>query len=152
MVQPENTLWADKIHRFSRVNVALKPPVSESVIRNAESSLGVQLPEDLRSLLKESNGLRGQYDLGLVWPIERIVKDNLDFRQNVDFPNLYMPFNHLLFFADAGNGDQFAFAILAGEIRQPDIYVWNHENDGRSWIAPNLSLYLEWWLSGKIKI
>jgi hypothetical protein len=63
-----------------------------------------------------------------------------------------MPFDHLLFFADAGDGDQFAFGILNGEIRNPDIFVWNHENDSRTWVAPSLDVYLEWWINGKLKV
>ncbi|WP_162255066.1 hypothetical protein [Paenibacillus sp. Soil522] len=36
------------------------------------------------------------------------------------------------FFADAANGDQFAFPILNGKIVKKDIYVWNHEDDSRT--------------------
>ena len=81
------------------------------------------MPDELKALLSESNGVHGEYELGLIWPIERIVKDNLEFRQTPVFRDLYMPFDPLLFFADAGNGDQFAFAILDGEIRRSDIFV-----------------------------
>jgi hypothetical protein len=63
-----------------------------------------------------------------------------------------MSFNSLLFFADAGNGDQFAFAIRNGQIRSSDVYVWNHENDSRNWVAPSLEKYLTWWLDGSIEI
>lgn len=64
-----------------------------------------------------------------------------------------MPFEHLLFFGDAGNGDQFAFPIHAdGTINRPDIFLWNHEMDSRSWIAPSLKLYFEWLLSGRIEL
>ena len=61
-------------------------------------------------------------------------------------------FDPLLFFADAGNGDQFAFVITAGKIRRPDIFAWDHENDSRTWVAPSLAKYLEWWLSGDLKL
>ena len=33
-----------------------------------------------------------------------------------------IPFDHLLFFADAGNGDQFAFPIVADGVVRQDIY------------------------------
>ena len=55
-------------------------------------------------------------------------------------------------FADAGNGDQFAFPIVGGSIRGTDVFAWDHENDSRSWVAPSLQTYLEGWLSGKIKL
>lgn len=62
----------------------------------------------------ESDGIEGEYDLGLIWLLDRIVEDNLFFRGHTDFKELYMPFDCLLFFADAGDGDQFAFPIHAG--------------------------------------
>ncbi len=121
-------------------------------IEKVESSLGILFPDDLKSLLQESDGIVGSYGSGLIWDVERIKKDNLNFRQFPDFKDLYMPFDHLLFFADAGNGDQFAFGILNRKIRNPDIFVWNHEDDSRTWVAPSLDVYLEWWLNGKLKV
>jgi hypothetical protein len=64
------------------------------------------LPRQLAELLLECDGVTGEHDLGLVWPVERVKKDNLEFRSDPDFASLYMPFDPLLFFADAGNGDQ----------------------------------------------
>ncbi|HMJ10328.1 MAG TPA: SMI1/KNR4 family protein, partial [Polyangiaceae bacterium] len=73
-------------------------------------------------------------------------------RCSPEFRELYMSFEPLLFFADAGNGDQFAFAITGGVVRRPDIFVWHHENDSRAWVAPSLERYLEWWLLGTLKL
>ena len=65
--------------------------------------------------------------------------------------NFYMPFNNLLFFADAGNGDKFGFPIsLDGTIRK-DVFAWNHEDDSRSWCAPSLRTFIQWWHEGKVK-
>jgi hypothetical protein len=127
-------------------------PASTEGIEKAEASLDLLFPEKLRSLLKESNGVEGSYGLGLIWNTERITKDNLFFRQFSDYKDIYMPFDHLLFFGDAGNGDQFAFAILNGKIQRSDIFVWNHEDDSRQWVAPALDVYFEWWLSGNLKV
>ena len=69
------------------------------------------------------------------------------FRRDPEFARLYMPFEPLLFFADAGNGDQFAFVIRD---RPADVFVWDHESDSRSMVAPGLATYLEWWLDGRI--
>jgi len=57
-----------------------------------------------------------------------------------------------LFFADAGNGDQFAYKIEDGQVKSPDIYVWNHEDDSRIRIAPSLRAYLEGWLQGTLSV
>jgi hypothetical protein len=121
-------------------------------IAEAESKLGVAFPDDLRDLLLETDGVLGEYSLGLVWPVEQITDDNLEYRSFPDFRDLYMPFEPLLFFGDAGNGDQFAFAILNGAVRRSDVFVWNHENDSRSWVAPDLRRYLEWWAQGRIQL
>ena len=74
------------------------------------------------------------------------------FRSKTDFRQLYMPFDSLLFFADPGNGDQFAFPIQSSSIRRADVFVWNHEDDSRTWVAPSLEKYLEWWLDGTIQV
>lgn len=114
-----------------------------------ESALGTGLPADLRSLLSESDGIRGHHGLGLVWSSERILSDNVAFRTNAGFARLYMPFHPLLFFADAGNGDQFA---LLAEIDRDDVFIWDHETDSRSWVAGNLATYFDWWLTGRLKV
>jgi SMI1-KNR4 cell-wall len=126
-------------------------PVAPERLGVAEERLRVVLPRDLKSLLLESDGVHGEYGPGLLWSLDRIQHDNFDFRSNPAFKDLYMPFDNLLFIADAGNGDQFAYGIKAsGRIEAPDIYVWSHENDGRIWCAPDLRTFFEWWLTGKI--
>jgi len=128
------------------------PPADDAALRETEGRLGVLLPAELRSLYAQTNGVLGEHELALIWPVERLLGDNLMFRTHADFPELYMPFDPLLFFADAGNGDQFAFTVLAGEVRRRDVFVWDHETDARVWAAPDLRLYLEWWLSGRLKL
>ena len=52
-----------------------------------------------------------------------------------------MPFDNLFFFSDAGNGDLFCYSILKnGIIEKTDIYVWNHEDDSRTWAAASLNI------------
>jgi hypothetical protein len=128
-----------------------KPAASIEDLQRIEATLNVTLPDDLRSLLAQSDGVEGIYGLGLVWPSDRIVEDNKKFRTFPAFRDLYMPFDPLLFFGDAGNGDQFAYTICGGRVR-PDIFVWNHEDDSRSWKAPSLERYFEWTFAGKLKV
>jgi hypothetical protein len=45
----------------------------------------------------------------------RVVSDNIQFRSNSDFANLYMPFDAVLFFGDDGGGDQYAYGIWPAE-------------------------------------
>jgi hypothetical protein len=143
-------MWIEFLRQFGD-ELEFHAPASAFSLDDAEAKLGLTLPEQLREVLRESNGVEGTYGLGLLWPIERIVNDNLMFRSNLGFRNLYMPFDHLLFVADAGNGDQFAFPIDAdGIIHRDDIFAWDHESDSRAWVAPSLRTYFEWWSTGKI--
>lgn len=136
-------MWVDLINTLSD-GCEIAPPAGEEPITNAEQRLGVRLEPDLRDLLRECNGIVGPSGTGLVWPIERISRDNLQFRSNSDFKGLYMPFDHLLFIGDDGSGDQYAFRVLEGKIeRYSDIYEWVHENDSRTWFAGCLRDYLE---------
>lgn len=144
-------MWRELIGKLSP-DCEFAEPAANAQILMAEEALGVRFPDELRGLLQETNGVDGEYGVALVWPVERIQTDNLSFRTNADFRELYMPFDSLLFFGDACNGDQFAFSINAGKIRRPDIFAWNHEDDSRTRQAPSLSTFFAWWFSGKIEL
>lgn len=64
------------------------------------------------------------------------------------FDGLYMPFDPLLFFAYAGNDDQFAFRWQTARV---EVFAWDHEDDSRRCVAPSLEKYLDWWLNGTLK-
>lgn len=141
-------MWVEKITALSP-EATFAVPASQQDIVACELNLGVELDADLAGLLREANGVLDRYGGGLIWPAERIAADNQRFRTDSDFADLYMPFDALLFFADAGNGDQFAF-VLRDERR--DVFVWEHETDSRRWIAADLDTYLTHWLDGTIML
>lgn len=141
-------MWRDLINELT-LAATFAAGASAEALSEAEANLGGLLPPDLRVLLEESNGVSGEYGLGLVWPIERIVSDNALLRASPDFADLYMPFDPLLFFADAGNGDLFAFVWTP---RRDEVFAWDHETDSRNWVAPSLETYLRWWLAGDLKL
>jgi hypothetical protein len=118
-------------------------PASPSQLVTVEQALGIQLPSDLRELLLECDGVIAHYS-GIVWSSSEIQKQNLMFRADKDFKELYMPFNHLLFFGGDCGGDQFAFAIHAdGQIHKHAIFRWKHETDERVWAANSLQIFFE---------
>ena len=123
-------------------------PASNDDLAAAEAALGAALPPQLRELLSETDGVVGEYGLGLVWDVGRIAKDNVWFRTNEDYRELFMPFDGLLFFADAGNGDQFGISLTGNQ----EIYVWDHEDDSRRWVASTVMGYLESWMTGRLKV
>ncbi|HEU5374223.1 MAG TPA: hypothetical protein VFV38_02200 [Ktedonobacteraceae bacterium] len=68
------------------------------------------------------------------------------------YKDIYMSFNELLFFADAGNGDRFAFPIIDEKVKERAVFAGDHEDDSRWEIAFSLQSYLERFFAGKIKL
>jgi len=127
----------------------LAPPFVEGTIAEAEKALRIELPSDLRGFFLEAGGLVADYGSEVIWKLSDVVSRNKEFRNSVEFAELYMPFEHLLFFGDDGGGDQFALAIHAdGAIHKPDVYRWEHETDARSWFASGLAQFLGKRLAG----
>lgn len=125
-----------------------REPAPPEAIQTAEDKLGAPLPSELRELLGETDGVVGEYGLGLVWTAERIGDDNARFRADPDFSDLYLPFEGLVFFSDAGNGDQFAVSLRGAQ----DVYAWNHEDDSRVWVASTILEFLRRWMTGELTI
>ncbi len=117
---------------------AFRPPAGVENVRQTEMALAVALPDELRSLLQQCDGVKGAYGEKLVWPTTVIREQNQHFRVFAEFRDLYMPFDPLLFYADAGNGNQFAYRICGGKILGCEVFVWDHETDSRTWVAPSL--------------
>jgi SMI1-KNR4 cell-wall len=115
-----------------------------------------ELPEELVDLYQQSNGINemlNDHKIGeLIWPIERIIATNKEYRYSKSFKELYMSFEQLFFVSDAGNGDLFGFVTINGKFGRNDIFVWSHENDSRTWVAPNLAKFIEWWTDGTIVV
>jgi hypothetical protein len=132
-------MWK-QVTRDVFADAGFRDPTDEPVLVKAEQRLGKELPAGLKQLLLESNGIIGQTSVDTVWTVEQIVEQNLRFRSDRSFAQLYMPFDALLFFGDNGGGDQFAFVQTP---RRPDIFVWEHESDSRRWVARDLRDYLE---------
>lgn len=130
-------MWREISEAFP--SVELRSPADSAILDRIEETLGQPLPADLRSFLLESDGLSDEYGTDLVWSAERILSDNLSFRENEQFRSLYMPFDPLVFFGDNGGGDQFAFVRLP---ERNEVFVWDHETDDRSLVAPSLETYL----------
>lgn len=144
-------MWKELVARLEDDH-QFQSPASAAEIGVVARVVGCELPPELVGALKESNGISGSYGLGLIWGTEMMSEQNAAMRSTVDLRELYMPFDSLLFFGDAGNGDLFAYSILEGQVRRNDIFVWNHEDDSRTWVAPGLQQYLEWWLTGRMKV
>jgi cell wall assembly regulator SMI1 len=144
-------MWHDLIHSLDPT-AQYSTGADEAQLAEFKTSLGVALPEDLQALLRESNGVRDRYGFCIVWSSEEISRYNQEMRTLPLYINYYRPFVDLLFFADAGNGDRFAFPIQQEKIQQGPVFAWNHEDDTRKVVAASLKSYLEGWLSGEISV
>jgi hypothetical protein len=138
--------------------VAFFPPAELTELERAERAFGLLLPEELRSLLLESNGLHDvtvdEWPQRVLWSIEEIVEQNLKMRADPDRAETYMRFDSLLFFADAGvDGILFAFQITAAnKVKQRNIVAWYPIEDSRPVVAFSLRDYMTRWLSGELRI
>jgi hypothetical protein len=113
-------------------------PASDESIAICEHRLGRKLPEGLRSLYLECNGIDALYRKPVMC-IEDIVARNEELRSNAAYSGLYMPFENLFFFGEEGNGDLYGFAVRKdGTYAYENVFEWNHENDSRSWKANGL--------------
>src|SRR5689334_857233 len=105
--------WMNILKGKATTNCRFNLPITDSEIKKFKETLGIDIPQDLLSLYRESNGiqkiLNGTVTGDLIWSCLKVIKENIEFRANEDFRNLYMPFNNLLFFADRENGDLLAF-------------------------------------------
>ena len=131
--------WRDQVASYE---VTFAAAASVAALDGLERQLELALPPELRAFLAESNGLADRHRTSVVWSAAAIAEQNREFRTRRDFRDLYMPFDAMLFFGAAGNGDQFFYRILNGAVRHTDIYLWDHENDGRIWRAPGLGRFL----------
>jgi hypothetical protein len=123
-------------------DMEFNPPARPEEIRDIETKLNVAVPEALREVWGQSNGL---YHNGacFVWSTDDIVKENQEMRTFPGLNELYMPFDTLLFFGDDGGGDLFFFPILDGKIRNEFMFRWNHETDSRILEAHHLKTFVD---------
>lgn len=118
-----------------------------------EHALGVCLPESLQELLRESNGVQVTFGQHFIWSTDEIVRNNHAMRNDPRYREDYMPFDHLLFFGDAGvDGILFAFASIQGHINRDRVYAWYPIEDNRELKALSLRNYVEGWLSGRMAV
>ena len=54
-------------------DAVFRPPAPAEAIVAVEGDLKVEIPDDLKSLLAESNGVVARYSTSLVWPVEEIA-------------------------------------------------------------------------------
>ncbi|WP_153722895.1 SMI1/KNR4 family protein [Sporosarcina cascadiensis] len=142
-------MWKSYINKISKDH-SFAEPASEAEIFLLADELSVDLPRKLLELYSETNGVFDSFDCHLIWPVSRIIEDNMFFRNFDEYKEMYMSFDQLLFFSDNGCGDLFCNRILNGTIQTEDIYVWNQEDDSRTWDVASLETFIKGWITGEI--
>jgi hypothetical protein len=128
--------WKALIEQFAGDNRHVKPnpPATEKQIAEVEKRLNIVLPADIKSFLKELNG-----DNYFVFSTSEIIEVN-ETQRGLD---CFMPLDCLLFIAGNGCGDYLGYPITREEIKDWEIFMWDHEYDNRVYKASGLKDAIE---------
>jgi hypothetical protein len=134
-------MWKERVGAVCAA-CAFGPPAGEAALFEAEKQLEVEFPTELRALLLEMDGVQDEYGSGIL-SCEEIVTRNLEMREDFASDESYMPFDHLLFFAEDGGGSLHFYPVQSnGRINRPFIFEWDHETDSRTFVAANLEQFI----------
>lgn len=137
-------MWKELIHGCDeKTAVHYNEPATEDQLRALEENFQIQLPEDLRSYLLESNG-----DDTLIMSAQRIVDVNSQLKE--ECADTHMPLDCLFFVAENGCGGYYAYPVIRGEIKKDRIYFWWQETDDRTMVADSLKDFLVKYYNGEI--
>lgn len=107
--------------------VKLQSPCPENRIAEAEKYVGFVFPQELKALLRETDG-----DRYFLLSAEEII-DNVKTNREI-FPEYLEPdefeekINRFIFFATNGCGDYYCYRVLPnGETDGSAVYIWEHE-------------------------
>jgi hypothetical protein len=140
--------------RRERARPRYEPPVTHELVSEAEHRLGCALPEELKSLLLEANGIMELIDIHgtwienmwLMWSVEELLERNRELRRvgsDGSFPS------GALAFADAGvDGILFAFD-MEGNF---DVFAWHPIGAQRQEMAASLGDFLPRWIGGDLSV
>ena len=105
----------------------LQEPCPEKEIAEAEAYVGFAFPEELKALLRETNG-----DRWLLLSAEEII-NHVKINREI-FPEYLAPdefeekVNRHIFFATNGCGDYYCYRVFPnGDTDASAIYIWEHE-------------------------
>jgi SMI1/KNR4 family protein SUKH-1 len=135
-------MWRELIERVD-AQAVFHPPATVEQLHDVEAALGVTLPADLCSLLRETNGAEVVYGLELVWSTEALVQRNLELRsawRRGEWAGT-ATFDQLLFMGERGNGDLYCLPIKGKRV-ESQVFLWDHEDDSRTTTAASLTDWL----------
>ena len=147
------TLAADTEYEYE-----FAPPATYFQLERLEQVFKASLPDALRKLLLETNGVRQimhykeeRVPIGQVlWDTESIQRHNRKMRTNNAYRDFYLPFDDLLFFASPG-ADKLRFALrIDADCVTETVIAWLPTNDTRTEQATSLRDFIKSWFSGQL--
>lgn len=128
----------------------LQKPCSEEEIAKAEEYVGYPFPEELKALLRETNG-----DRWLLLSLQEII-ENVQRNRNI-MAEYFEPDEFLekvdrhIFFATNGCGDYYCYRVLPnGKTDTSAIYIWEHELFETRVVATDISDLITKYYSDKV--
>ncbi|MBQ5825122.1 MAG: SMI1/KNR4 family protein [Clostridia bacterium] len=122
-------MYKELIEKLTKNNqwAKVQEPCPEEVIRNAEEYVGFAFPEELKALLRETNG--DHYFLLSAEEIISNTKNNREiFPEFLETEEFEEKVNRFIFFATNGCGDYYCYRVLENsETDTSAIYIWEHE-------------------------
>lgn len=139
-----------------RVRQSLRAPASIADIVLAEKSLNCHLPESLRSLLLETDGVMNMMSVNdgewfdenwVIWPIAEIAEKNQWLR--VHHPNRRL--ERFLFFASPGvDGIMFGFPAATVSVPDAPVFAWYPDETEDTLKSHGLEKFLAGVIGGEI--
>ncbi len=128
----------------------LQPPCCEAEIEKAEKYVGFTFPEELKSLLRETNG-----DHWLLLSSDEIINHTKTNREiypaYLDEDEFEEKINRFIYFATNGCGDYYCYRVLSDDSTDTyAIYIWEHELFEVRKVADNISQLITKYYSDEI--
>ncbi len=122
-------MYRELIEKFTKGHnwAKVQQGCDEHQISAAEEYVGYKFPDELKNLLRETNG-----DHWFLLSAEEIInnaKTNREvYPEYLDADEFEEKINRYIFFATSGCGDYYCYRILPdGETDSSAIYIWEHE-------------------------
>ena len=116
----------------------LQDPCSEQELKKAEKVVGYPFPDELKALLRETNGDRW-FLLSAKEIIENVERNRTILSECFEPDEFVEKVDLHIFFATNGCGDYYCYKVSQnGEVDTSAIYIWDHEDFETRYAAKNI--------------
>ena len=122
-------MYRELIHRWVEHHnwAKLQPPCPEEELEQAQQRVGYPFPEELKALLRETNG-DGWLLLSAGQMAEHVQSNRSIWPEYLEPEEFLEKVDRHIFFATNGCGDYYCYRVLPdGSVDTTAIYLWEHE-------------------------